>query len=442
MSFSSQLPPKPDPNQSMYSSNKNSFSILAKGDSAASGHYFTKADAIKTLDNITNDSTAPSVLLPNATFLHSNQGGQLPDPTGQLSTQGKKTVIFNNLHSSLISLGQLCDDNCEVNLNKNSLKVYKNKQIIMQGKRSTSGDKLWDIPIPTTTSPTTPTIPKVHPHSLNVIIRKDKSKHDFIQYLHAACFSPTKTTFLQAIKINHLQTFPGLTADLVNKHLIDTVHTAKGHMNQTASGLQSTKQLSSTQPQIPDKMHSTNDFCPVPNDPNTKTRDVIFSIVDTHDKAFLDLTGRFPHCSSRGNQYILIGYHYDSNAIIGAPLKNRQAATITTAWKELNNKLSKVGEANNLWILDNEASDTLKQAMTKYNETFQLVPPHTHQANTAERAIQTFKNHFKAGLTSLNPDFPVTEWDRLLNQAFLTLNLLRSARVNPSLSAYAFIWQL
>ena len=92
--------------------------------------------------------------------------------------------------------------------------------------------------------------------------------------------------------------------------------------------------------------------------------------------------------------------------------------------------------------MDNEASDTLKQAMTKYNETFQLVPPHTHRANAAERAIQTFKNHFKAGLASLDPDFPVTEWDRLLDQAFLTLNLLQSARVNPSLSAYAFIWQL
>ena len=79
--------------------------------------------------------------------------------------------------------------------------------------------------------------------------------------------------------------------------------------------------------------------------------------------------------------------------------------------------------------------------MTKYNESFQLVPPHTHRANAAERAIQTFNNHFKAGLASLDPDFPVAEWDRLLEQAFLTLNLLRSARVNPSLSAYAYLFE-
>jgi len=32
------------------------------------------------------------------------------------------------------------------------------------------------------------------------------------------------------------------------------------------------------------------------------------------------------------------------------------------------------------------------------------------------------------------------EWDRLLDQAFLTLNLLRPSRLNPSLSAYAYLF--
>ena len=78
--------------------------------------------------------------------------------------------------------------------------------------------------------------------------------------------------------------------------------------------------------------------------------------------------------------------------------------------------------------------------MTKYNTTFQIVPPHTHRANIAERAIQTFKNHFEAGLASIHPDFPINEWDRLLPQAFLTLNLLRASQVNPNLSAYAYLF--
>ena len=58
-------------------------------------------------------------------------------------------------------------------------------------------------------------------------------------------------------------------------------------------------------------------------------------------------TGRFPYKSSRGNEYILIGYHFDSNAIYGVPLKNRQAATITKVWKQVHNKFQVAGAAPN-----------------------------------------------------------------------------------------------
>ena len=52
--------------------------------------------------------------------------------------------------------------------------------------------------------------------------------------------------------------------------------------------------------------------------------------------------------------------------------------------------------------------------MCKIQITYQMVPPHNHRANLAERAIQTFKNHFKAGLSIVHPEFPIAEWDRLL----------------------------
>ena len=78
--------------------------------------------------------------------------------------------------------------------------------------------------------------------------------------------------------------------------------------------------------------------------------------------------------------------------------------------------------------------------LEKQKVQFQLVPPHNHRANLAERSIQTFKNHFKAGLSSLHPNFPITESDRLLPQAFLTLKLLRQAIGNPKLSAYTYLF--
>jgi hypothetical protein len=68
---------------------------------------------------------------------------------------------------------------------------------------------------------------------------------------------------------------------------------------------------------------------------------------------------------------------------------------------------------------------------------YQLVPPRCHRRNTAERAIRTFKEHFVAGLSSMDPYFPMNLWDRLVPQAEMTLNLLRTSRLHPHLSAAA-----
>ena len=62
-----------------------------------------------------------------------------------------------------------------------------------------------------------------------------------------------------------------------------------------------------------------------------------------------------------------------------------------------------------IYILDNEISKEFKQALYKKDINYQLVPPYIHIANAAERAIQTFKDHFLAGLTLCNFKFPLRE---------------------------------
>ena len=59
--------------------------------------------------------------------------------------------------------------------------------------------------------------------------------------------------------------------------------------------------------------------------------------------------------------------------------------------------------------MDNGCADDLKTALHKENVEYQLVPPHINCTNNTERAIQTFKNHLKAGLASVDPEFPVRE---------------------------------
>ena len=69
--------------------------------------------------------------------------------------------------------------------------------------------------------------------------------------------------------------------------------------------------------------------------PNTKTNQVCYVIVDSREAItdYMDLTGRFPRRSSRGNKYILVSYHFDTNYIRAITMKNRRGQTITEAWE-------------------------------------------------------------------------------------------------------------
>ena len=104
-----------------------------------------------------------------------------------------------------------------------------------------------------------------------------------------------------------------MTVDLVQKHLPPSIRTIRGHINQESQGLQSTK---NTSLYPPDNMH------PKAQDPNVKTEDVIYSLISSTDKGFMDLTGRFPYCSSRGNEYILVLLCEGKNKTMKKELKN------------------------------------------------------------------------------------------------------------------------
>jgi hypothetical protein len=89
--------------------------------------------------------------------------------------------------------------------------------------------------------------------------------------------------------------------------------------------------------------------------------------------------------------------------------------------------------------LYNEASQLLKSYFHDKKIAFQLVPPYSHRRNAAERAIRSFKDHPIAGMCSTDKAFPMHPWDRLLQQAVITLNMIRISRINPKLSASTHI---
>jgi hypothetical protein len=133
----------------------------------------------------------------------------------------------------------------------------------------------------------------------------------------------------------------------------------------------------------------------------------------------------------------MLCYIYDCNYIKVVPMKSRSASEWVKAYASIHQKLTVKGFKPKLQSLDNEASAALKNFFTVNNITYQLVPPHCHRRNAAERTIRTFKEHFLAGLSSVDPSFPMHLWDRLLPQEEISLNLLRTYRMHPQLSATA-----
>ena len=181
-----------------------------------------------------------------------------------LSKHATKTYVFNNLNnSSLISLGKLADDNCTIVLDKHKINVIKNNKSILQGTRNTH-DGLWDIKLPTKKL-----------QKANVIIHKKQTAKQLVKFYHQCAFSPSISTFVQAIKNNNFHSWPGLDVESVRKYLSPTPAIAKGHLDQEQAGLQSTQIIQDAFPSH-----------------ENKRQEIMASIIPFKQKnlAFMDLT--------------------------------------------------------------------------------------------------------------------------------------------------------
>jgi hypothetical protein len=67
-----------------------------------------------------------------------------------------------------------------------------------------------------------------------------------VNYVHKDMFSPAKSALLQVAKHGHLITWPCLTEQAINKHLILIPVTAMGNMNQCRQNIRSTSKNSIT----------------------------------------------------------------------------------------------------------------------------------------------------------------------------------------------------
>ena len=224
--------------------------------------------------------------------------------------------------------------------------------------------------------------------------------------------------------------FPDLTPNFIRKYYVHTAATAMGHLNRTR------KNLRSTQPSVPTLTNKPDP--PLTPSPSFKLEltpspaEIHLHIYKPSLTNYSDATGTVLDTGI----HFLIMFHYDANYIHATPLSSFSAATYLKAYLEgiaiftaahPDLRLVPVYER-----ADNAVNNDFVAHLRKKGIQVQLAPPNNHRANKAERAIQTFKNHFIAGLATCDPQFPITQAKNLTHQCLLTLNLMRKSRLSDA----------
>ncbi len=88
-------------------------------------------------------------------------------------------------------------------------------------------------------------------------------------------------------------------------------------------------------------------------------------------------------------------------------MKNRLAGEMIQAYQVIVECHHSAGLTPKMHILDNECSTEFKERIVLNNMKYQLVPPHDHRRNIAEKAIQVFKAHFISILCCADKSFPL-----------------------------------
>ena len=416
-----------------------------KLDSGASGHFAGRRTGVRKRRKIRNGIR---VGVANGQSMDQLEGGELPfdAPEGATDVQ-----IFDNMPRPLIGAGKLVKAGAKIILDQPLAHVIdKATNEVIMTAHFDEASLTWDVYPKQQVGQTanTTTMPPAAGMTMTFAgnAYRINTKKELVSFYHAAAGWPVKSTWIAAIKRNAFASWPGLTEALVIKYLDIKEPTVMGHMHARRSGQRTTKlKLPNDKKEKMDLLQQENEELEPPRNKVLleRTRRVGAHII-AHDELkgsiATDLAGVFPVMSNRGMKYIFILYDYDTNVILASPMRSRKGEEIVRAYEECYKKLKDAGVTPVLQYLDNEVSQLLIDSIKNKQLSYQLASPNDHRLNPAERAVQTFKNHFVAILNGTDTRYPKYLWCRLIHQAVITLNMLRKSRINPKLSAYAQVF--
>ena len=97
-------------------------------------------------------------------------------------------------------------------------------------------------------------------------------------------------------------------------------------------------------------------------------------------------------------------------------MENQNDGTMIAIFQSIVKYLKQHGVNPQLNMLDNECFKVIKAYIVKEKIDMQLVKPHNHHVNAAERLIAMVKNHIVAGFSSIHKVCPLQLWDNFLEQ--------------------------
>ena len=159
-------------------------------------------------------------------------------------------------------------------------------------------------------------------------------------------------TIILFVNKGNFFTWPGLTEELIFKNIPKIPATAKCHAKLAKKYVRSTHPPDPT-PDLP----VTSD---PPLAPDTRTKTIWITVIEPSDLLATDLTGRFTTIYSRGYNYIIVCYIYDTNRIIVRPMKNRSVSEYIRVYQQIFSYLEKRDLRPAVNKMDNECPQAIK----------------------------------------------------------------------------------
>jgi hypothetical protein len=300
--------------------------------------------------------------------------------------------------------------NCTITLDKFGFKIVDlNHQVLCQGTKG-EHDKLWFMPSEIQT-------PTVSFASANIFV-KDEPNAVFVAYQSACFLNPPDSTFEIAVRKGYLGNLPRLTSKMIRKNRPNSIGTALGHLNRLRQNLRSTNidpVINKKDKKILNIQSEINTNTSIPNSNIVKdltceqereemvTKTIQLSDLSPDERKalaiYFDATGRFPFQSEEGYEYMLVSAY--KNYIHVEPMVDRRAPSYVAAYRSTINFFHSKGHTLSVCRLDNESSVILENFFNEEVKIkFNFIAAGNHRANKAERAIQSWKNHFIAFKTT------------------------------------------